>query len=65
MIKIANYTSLKPQPHVYYRLKGSGHCSLLENSGMLLGSELLPEAKEFKYLEVLFTSDWKIECEMD
>ncbi len=29
------------------------------------GSELLPQAKEFKYLRVLFTSEGKMEREMD
>jgi len=30
-----------------------------------VGSELLPQAKEFKYLWVLFTSEGKMEEEMD
>jgi len=30
-----------------------------------VGSELLPQAKEFKYLRVLFTSEGKMEREMD
>jgi len=30
-----------------------------------VGSELLPQAKEFKYLGVLFTSEGKMEQEMD
>ena len=30
-----------------------------------VGEELLPQAKEFKYLGVLFTSEGKMEREMD
>ncbi len=30
-----------------------------------VGSEILPKAKEFKYLGVLLTSEGKLECEMD
>jgi len=30
-----------------------------------VGNELLPQAKEFKYLGVLFTSEGKMEREMD
>ena len=31
----------------------------------MVGGELLPQAKEFKYLGVLFMSNGKMECEMD
>ena len=30
-----------------------------------VGSELLPQVEEFKYLGVLFTSEGKMECEAD
>lgn len=36
-----------------------------ENCPLQLGGELLPQAKEFKYLRVLFTSDGKVGREMD
>lgn len=35
-----------------------------ENCPLQLGGELLPQAKEFKYLRVLF-SNRRVECEMD
>lgn len=31
----------------------------------LVEGELLPQAEEFKYLTVEFTTDGKMECEMD
>lgn len=33
--------------------------------GPLVGGELLPQAKQFKYLRVLLKSDGKMECEMN
>lgn len=30
-----------------------------------IGSDLLPQAKKCKYLEVLFMSEWKMKWEMD
>ena len=32
---------------------------------VLVGIELVPQVKEFKYLRVLFMSEGKMECELD
>jgi len=40
------------------------HCWTVECS-LQVGSELLPQMKEFKYLRVLFTSEGKMEQEME
>lgn len=47
--------------------EGAIHCIPADNHGhrhCWLESELLPQAKEFKYFRVLFTSDGKMEHEM-
>ena len=40
-------------------------CRKMVECSLRVGSELLPQAKEFKYLGVLFTSEGKMEREMD
>jgi len=40
-------------------------CRKMVDRSLRVGSELLPQVKEFKYLEVLFTSEDKMEQEMD
>ena len=40
-------------------------CRKTVECSLWVGSELMPQAKEFKYLEVLFTSEGKMEREMD
>ena len=40
-------------------------CRKTVECSLRVGSELLPQAKEFKYLGVLFTSEGKMEREMD
>jgi len=40
-------------------------CQKMVEFSLRVGSELLPQAKEFKYLGVLFTSEGKIERVMD
>lgn len=37
--------------------------AIVSYSGLLLLGEIMPQAMEFKYLRILFTSDGKIECE--
>ncbi|KAK0156386.1 hypothetical protein N1851_000302 [Merluccius polli] len=39
--------------------------ALYNQSESCVGSELLPQVKEFKYLGILFTSEGKMEREMD
>ncbi len=38
-------------------------CQKMVDCSLWVGSELLPQAKEFKYLGVLFTREGKTECE--
>ncbi len=40
-------------------------CWKMVDCSLWVWSELLPQAKEFKYLRVLFTSEGKMEHEMD
>ena len=40
-------------------------CRKTVECSLQVGSELLPQAKEFKYLRVLFTSEGKMELEID
>lgn len=44
---------------------GTKHFNLVPAGFGRVGGELLPQAREFKYLGVLFTSDGKIEQEID
>ncbi|KAK0144408.1 Ankyrin repeat and sterile alpha motif domain-containing protein 1B [Merluccius polli] len=40
-------------------------CRKMVDCSLRVGSELLPQVKEFKYLQILFMSEGKMECEMD
>ncbi|KAK0143837.1 hypothetical protein N1851_017957 [Merluccius polli] len=40
-------------------------CRKTVDCSLWVGSELLPQVKEFKYLGILFTSEGKMEREMD
>jgi len=40
-------------------------CRKMVDCSLRVGNELLPQAKEFKYLRVLFTSEGRMEREMD
>ena len=40
-------------------------CWKMVDCALQVGSESLPQAREFKYLRVLFTSEGKMEWEMD
>ncbi|KAK0153876.1 hypothetical protein N1851_004048 [Merluccius polli] len=40
-------------------------CQKMVDCSLRVGSVLLPQVKEFKYLGILFTSEGKMECEMD